>query len=63
MLLKQKMLVASISNPYAVTLLVLIAHSFYFSFSLPNHIFNNAGAGSTALHYAACGGNAQCCQV
>lgn len=21
------------------------------------------GAGSTALHYAACGGNAQCCQV
>lgn len=28
--------------------------------------FNNvllAGAGSTALHYAACGGNVQCCQV
>ena len=22
-----------------------------------------AGAGSTALHYAACGGNSQCCQV
>lgn len=21
------------------------------------------GAGSTPLHYAACGGNAQCCQV
>ena len=21
------------------------------------------GAGSTALHYAACGGNPQCCQV
>lgn len=22
-----------------------------------------AGAGSTPLHYAACGGNAQCCQI
>lgn len=28
-----------------------------------NHFDNFAGAGSTALHYAACGGNAECCQV
>lgn len=26
-------------------------------------MFSFVGAGSTALHYAACGGNAQCCQV
>jgi len=25
--------------------------------------FNVAGAGSTPLHYAACGGNVVCCQV
>ncbi|XP_070671428.1 probable E3 ubiquitin-protein ligase XBOS32 isoform X3 [Malus domestica] len=28
-----------------------------------NHFDNFAGAGSTALHYAACGGNAECCQI
>lgn len=26
-------------------------------------IFMNVGAGSTLLHFAACGGNLKCCQV